>query len=409
MSMIAHVMPVALAVLLIAGVADAGRYVSPDGDDAGPGTQEQPWRTVQHAADSAGPGDTIHLAPGRYNERVVASRSGAEGQPVTFLGAPDHASVLDGAGLPRTWGLFEMHGQAHVVIDGLKVTNSRGVGILIHESGNVTVRNCLTDNTGSSGIMAWQSSDVAIVHNEVTRACQRGGEESVTIKFDSERVEVAHNHIHHTQHEGIDVKEGSRHVSVHDNYLHHVQRQALYADAWNKETYDIEFRDNVVHDSAFGLAMCAETGGLLHDVRAVGNVIYNCPGPGLVVADWGRRGDPHPIRDVAFEHNTVHNCGTEWGGGMLIENTEAEGVVVRANIISAGGPPYILINRMPAALTIDGNLFHGSEGDMGDKPVEADPLFVDPESGDFHLRGGSPAIIPGEPRDLGALEHTPEM
>ena len=224
----------------------------------------------------------------------------------------------------------------------------------------------------------------------------------MTVKFDCERVQVCHNHIHHTGHEGIDVKEGSRHVRVYGNHLHHVERQALYADAWNRETYDIEFFDNVVHNCMFGLAMCAESSGLLRDVRAYNNVIYDCVGPGLVVADWGGRQHTHEIRHVSFEHNTIHKCGSKWGGGMLIENTEADGVAVRYNIFSATGPPYILINRMPKTLIVDRNLGYGSKGFLGENAVEGDPLFVNPAEGDFRLRLGSPALTGGDAPNLGA-------
>lgn len=383
---------VCAASLSLSPAAAADSYVSPAGDDGNPGTEGRPWRTIQRAADALSVGGAVHLGPGTYNERVVLSNSGQEGTPLVFVGAPGHTSVLSGAGLPRSWGLLEMHGRSHVVIDGLKVVDASQVGILIHESGHVSVRNCHTAGTGSSGILSWQSHDIVISGNEVEAACQQGGEESITVKFDSERVEVAGNHIHHTNNEGIDVKEGSRHVRVHGNHIHHVERQGLYADAWDRETGNIRFYDNVVHDCGFGLAVCAEAGGLLRDVWAYNNVIYNNPGPGLVVADWGRRRASHRIRDVRFLHNTLHNNGRRWGGGMLIENTEAEDVIVRNNIFSSGGPPHILVNRMPKALTVRHNLFHGQGGFTGEAAIEADPLFVDAAADDFHLKAGSPAI-----------------
>ncbi|MEK7276292.1 MAG: hypothetical protein AAB427_02990, partial [Chloroflexota bacterium] len=36
--------------------SDSIFYVSLDGDDANPGTFDQPWRTIQHAADVLNPG-----------------------------------------------------------------------------------------------------------------------------------------------------------------------------------------------------------------------------------------------------------------------------------------------------------------------------------------------------------------
>ena len=54
----------------------AGYHVSPTGDDANPGTAAQPWASIQHAADTAGPGDLVTIHAGRYDEDVVLGRSG---------------------------------------------------------------------------------------------------------------------------------------------------------------------------------------------------------------------------------------------------------------------------------------------------------------------------------------------
>lgn len=59
-------------------------YVSPQGSDANPGSQDQPWRTIQHAADSLAPGDTVIVRPGSYPERVRVTRSGTPAAPLTF-------------------------------------------------------------------------------------------------------------------------------------------------------------------------------------------------------------------------------------------------------------------------------------------------------------------------------------
>ena len=74
-------------------------YVSPDGDDANPGSFDQPWRTIQHAVDNVGLGDTIWVRGGIYNEGVVVAISGLPGLPITLIGYPGEAAMLDGNGL----------------------------------------------------------------------------------------------------------------------------------------------------------------------------------------------------------------------------------------------------------------------------------------------------------------------
>src|SRR5687767_12109071 len=52
-------------------------YVSLTGNDANPGTDPAlPWRHIQKAMDSATPGSTVNVLPGKYNERLVVNVSG---------------------------------------------------------------------------------------------------------------------------------------------------------------------------------------------------------------------------------------------------------------------------------------------------------------------------------------------
>jgi pectin methylesterase-like acyl-CoA thioesterase len=60
-------------------------YVSPDGSDKNPGTEEKPWKTSQKAADSVASGSTVHIMAGTYYERVNINVSGASSQePIVF-------------------------------------------------------------------------------------------------------------------------------------------------------------------------------------------------------------------------------------------------------------------------------------------------------------------------------------
>ncbi|MFO7956381.1 MAG: right-handed parallel beta-helix repeat-containing protein [Candidatus Brocadiia bacterium] len=409
----------------------ATRYVAPDGDDADPGTRDAPWRTLQHAADEAGPGDIVCIREGVYRGPVTVRNSGAPGAPITFMCAPGATVTVDGAGAEgRTGGVISVLDAGHLRILGLRVVNAerRGQsGIFLRGAHHVTVRDCATLNTLSSGIKLIESTDVVLDGNEIERACLGGAEECITVKIRSDRVEVRNNHIHHCEKEGIDIKEGARNVRVHGNRIHHVKRQGLYADAWDLETYNIEFFNNVVHDCGFGMAFCTENNGLLRDVRAYNNLIYNNGGPGIVVADWGK-GETHEIRDLHIVNNTVVNNGAtrKWGGGMRFENPAAHNVVVRNNIFSRNWPGQMVIHKDVADRTVDHNLIHGETELEGDEAVRGAPQFVNAGEGDFRLQSNSPAIEAGSARnapvedfdgnqrprgtavDIGAHEHHPD-
>ena len=74
------------------GQARAAIYVvdqaAPGAADSNAGTEERPFKTVQHAADMAKPGDTVYVMTGKYDERVKVRTGGAEGQPITFRAMP---------------------------------------------------------------------------------------------------------------------------------------------------------------------------------------------------------------------------------------------------------------------------------------------------------------------------------
>jgi hypothetical protein len=73
--------------------AGAGKtyYVSASGSDAGAGTRQEPFKTIQHAADLAEPGDTILLADGNFFESVTIKRGGRPDGYITLR--PDPAET----------------------------------------------------------------------------------------------------------------------------------------------------------------------------------------------------------------------------------------------------------------------------------------------------------------------------
>ena len=57
-------------ILLPALVSATTYYVSTTGNDTNPGTQTQPWKTIQKAADTMVAGDTVKIQPGTYTMEV---------------------------------------------------------------------------------------------------------------------------------------------------------------------------------------------------------------------------------------------------------------------------------------------------------------------------------------------------
>lgn len=88
---------VTVSLLMITGLSRAAEYVvSPKGDDANPGSEEQPFRTVAQAAKIMQGGDTCIVREGVHRETVELRKSGEPGKPIRFVAAEGDNVVLDG-------------------------------------------------------------------------------------------------------------------------------------------------------------------------------------------------------------------------------------------------------------------------------------------------------------------------
>jgi parallel beta-helix repeat protein len=394
-----------------APASGANYYVAPNGSDDNPGTEAQPWQTIQKATQSLQAGDTLNFREGTYRERLVPKDSGT-----SYMAYRGENVTLDGSGLslPQDMaGLVEVSGLSDIRISGLRITNAgpgdNHCGILVMDSSDIVIDGNTTYNTASSGIGVWDSSDVTLSGNEVELCCNDGEQECITVSG-TDTFEIVNNHVHHggpgsIGGEGIDAKEGSSNGMIHRNHVHHLNnRLGIYIDAWDRHTHDIAVYQNIVHDIAGddGFALASESGGLLENIQVYNNIAYNNGLSGISLSTAGESGS-HPVRSVQIINNTFYNNGSGiWGGGISIENPDASDVVVRNNICSRNRWFQINVEVPAAGLTIDHNLIYGTRGDDendGIDGVEGDPRFVSASGADFHLGNGSPAIDAGSSVD----------
>ncbi len=96
------------AVLIVVALAVTARaiefQVATSGDDSNRGTKKAPFRTIQHAADLAQPGDVITVHAGVYRERVTPPRGGTSDQSrITYQAAPGEQVVITGSEMVKHW------------------------------------------------------------------------------------------------------------------------------------------------------------------------------------------------------------------------------------------------------------------------------------------------------------------
>ena len=393
-------------------------YVATNGNDSNPGTEAQPWLTIQKAANTMTAGNTVYIKKGVYNEQVIPHNSGNSGNYITYTAYPGDTVTINGDGisLPSYFGgLFDVSDKSYIKISGLKIINAGpnqyNAGIMVYNSSYIIVERNHTYNTVSSGIGVLESSNIIIDDNEVELACNDGTQECITISM-TDTFEVRNNHVHHggpgtNGGEGIDVKNGSSNGKVYNNFVHHVSSIGIYVDAWDKHTYDIEVFKNIVSDCVDGIDVASEEGGLLEDIRIYNNIVHNNKLVGITIAGWGSVSE-HPTRDIEIINNTVCNNGCDvWGGGIWVYNKDARNIIIRNNICSQNLSFQIVVDsNIPVQdlnLIVDYNLidgYRGYGGEMyGSDYVEKNPMFANLSQTDFHLQENSAAIDSGSPFD----------
>lgn len=385
-------------------------YVSVSGSDDNPGTKSLPWKTIQKAADTLKPGETVFIREGTYSEQVSLSyRDNSAGPFITFTNYPGELVVLDGSNIDIQYGdgLILIKKTDYIRISGLRIQHSNGAGILVVGANNIVVENNRTFDTVKSGIGIWASNHVVVDGNEIALACNEhpgypASEENLSIAAGSSYVEIRNNHIHQAANipdgfaggEGINVKDGAHDVNIYNNVVHLDERSdgkpsnrlAFGLDGWTNETYNISFFNNIAYNNETGFVVESEEGATVHDIFIYNNIAYN-NGTGFLIPNW-KKNESSLKKNVYFLNNTAYLNKI----GFYINSVMIENIVFRNNIIWESMTAIKIGANVPISqITSDHNL------------TDRDPKFIDPISGDFHLQSSSPAI------DNGSAVNAPDV
>jgi len=430
-----------LAILVVAANAPAATYyVAKNGNNSNPGTQAQPWLTIQKAADTLVAGDTVYIKAGTYKEVVTPQDSGAPNQYITYAAYGNDLVVLDGenvrpTGDPRWGGLFQIFNHSYIKVQKLRAVNSAYAGFLAETtwdlSHHLVFENNSTSGTWSSGISVWRCANVVIDGNDIRRACQGDGDlqECLTVS-NTDTFEIKNNHVYDRPvgvvgggGEGICSKDANRNGKIYGNHVHDMALLGLYVDAWGSHEDGIEVYNNIVHDALEGISITDEINtGSLTNVRVFNNIVYNNRVNGIVISDNtdGLPTGDGPKQNIWIVNNTVfHNgYGTPgWGGGITVvtKNPASSNLVVRNNICSQNQAWQILRSRViEARTTVEYNLLDGANdyADADDRATSGtsfrsgSPRFVNAAAYDFRLQAASPAIDAGSPTAAPTTDYT---
>jgi parallel beta-helix repeat protein len=381
-----------LAVLAPPNIASHAKeyHVAPPplGYDANRGTQEAPWATLQHAADTVRPGDTILVRAGSY-AGAQFKRSGTAKKPIQLRAIPGE-EVRITVDYRRNRDGINLEGASHMVIEGLRVDGRSRAGIRAVKCEHVTVRGNRVDGNGSWGIFAAFCDDVLIEDNEASSSKRQHG---IYVSNSGDRPVIRGNRVWGNPKAGIhvngDVNMGGDGIIsgavIERNIVY--DNGAVAASAINLDgVQDSIIRNNLLYDNhASGISVYRHDGG----GPSSGNRFYN--NTVLVAADgrWALN-----IRDGSTANRVFNNVFYNFHrhrGSMHVATDSLTGFSSDHNAL------------MDRFTVDDGETILGltkwrevTGQDQSSLLATPEDLFVDPEADDYHHRQGSPALDRGE-------------
>ena len=378
------VLALPLASLAPRNVAAAGTYyVSTTGSDAtGSGSLAQPWRTIQKAADSVGPGATVLIQPGSYTGAVEIAIAATAASPVIFRGN-GAGVVLEAASVARDAVLITE--SAYVTWENIRIQNAPRAGLRVSMSNHVTIRHNVFANNQRWGLFTDFSDDLLIEGNESFGATIEHG---IYHSNSGDRPVIRGNVIHDNYANGLhmngDVSMGGDGTItspvVEGNYIYNNGvggGSGINMDGVERAM----IRNNVIVNAhASGISMYQIDGGIC----SRNNTVYHNT---IVVAADGRWAINIPNSGCTGNQliaNILYSNHSYRGAINIVDGARsgfASNYNVLEGVFSTNGGDSILTFTQWKALGYDAN----------SKVSTPTALFVNPSS-DFHLKSGSPAI-----------------
>ncbi len=286
----------------------------PGADNSNPGTENQPWLTVQKGASVLQEGDTLFIKEGNYEGLFEFSGlSGTPEEPIVMQSFPGHRVIFKGQGVNT--GRVKFTDCSYLEIKGIEITYFNE-GLWIVGGTYISVDSVSVYYIGQEGVAVKENSSHILFENCRVfdmRKWQYNGEGfyigtgSAGPKDNTSYVTVRNCVIYNTLDEAIEFKPGTHHCIAEGNLIYNatsaqtwgaieVNESILGVQSWNEDPEHI-VRNNIVY-STNGTAIRIGTGGTVYN-----NVVYNLNSPYYGIYIDNKNGDSYP-RNIY--HNTVH-------------------------------------------------------------------------------------------------------
>jgi parallel beta-helix repeat protein len=360
----------AATALLVAHAAcalAAEHHVGPIGNDGAAGSLAAPYRTIRHALDVAGPGDTIYLHAGTYAEGVSSEEGAIRGgtswaNALVIAAFPGDMVVLEPSARFDRVLTFADARASYVVVRGL-VLDARNVK---HDGVKITWSAPDTSNS---------SHHIRIEDSEVVNAPGQG------LLVGGHHNELLRLRVHGN---GVSDFDHGFYITSADNL---VDGCSVYQNAgWGVHVYNGEANDadrNVVRNNRiFDNARVGARGAGIGISNGEGNLAYNNVIFGNKI---GIQVDYSAVASKLYNNTVFANAGY----GIYLGDGAADSDV-RNNLVFGNAPDYTDA---------------GARTSAGANLIGGDPGIVDASRFDARLRASSPAIDRGETLDDVKFDH----
>ncbi|HEX6821793.1 MAG TPA: DUF1565 domain-containing protein [Candidatus Sulfotelmatobacter sp.] len=426
-------------------------YVSTSGNDNNAGTLAAPWRTIQKAANTVQPGDTVQVRAGTYNEVVTLKTSGNSTQGyITFANYPGEAPVVDGTGLSvgasGQTGLFSLEGTFnYIVVKGFEIRNysssSRGkvpVGIDFEGAGSnieilnnhihnivQTLSSCNAANALAVALYGTQApasiNNVTLWGNEIDHNTT-GCSENVSFDGNVQYFVQANNLVHDGDNIGLDnigfegVSSNSAYDQARDGwvfqntiynissttnpvYHNQVGADAYYCDGCTR----IIVERNLIHDSDLSEMASEHSGHTSSYVMFRNNIIYHSLYVGLSIGGYSKNvgGTDHCV----IVNNSLWDDGTFGSSGLgefqiqykATNNTVANNIF-DGYTLSSKYLLYDFTSSVPSPAALDYNDYYNTAGasslfDWQGKSLSGFAAYQSASAQDAHGKFADPLYV----------------
>ena len=389
---------------------------APGAADTNPGTEEQPFKTVQHAADMAKPGDTVYVMAGKYAERVKVRAGGTEGKPVAFVAMPRRSATVRG---------FDLEA-GYIRVEGFEITSAEpATAVQLHASHCEILDNYIHDMmVAVNGTVGKPSSDgntrdySAVTHNRIAYNkvyhCEYGfilgGEDWLVENNEVSRLFM---YASGNKYDDCDYSRffGKGCIQRYNYYHGSTQQEIKTAHVDCLQTFtnngeiamDLLFEHNTCFD--FHQMCMVESAPHVGSVRGW-TLRHNIISAGATPMRGGWGPDIIQTIDVTIENCTISTVNWATIG---LRGKESTSGLIRNNILCEAQRAVIHGDQHFSAANpvMDYNLTFKTAPLASETNINGqDPLFVDPQRRNFRLKEGSRAIGAGKDGvTIGALDY----